>query len=103
MMGCCVSYEVAKATIEEIVQRYHPQDAKIFLARRESSGGLERKVQVGVVVKPDDMKNSQMFDEFIALGLQANSCTRVLYSQVDLRGANMVDLFILEVITEVVR
>ena len=97
---CCLSFAEAKAKIKEIVESYHPDDYKIFIARREALGIAETK-HLGLVVKPDDEKNDEMFKKFTEL--QASSvtdCIKILSSQVDVRDGRMIDLFLFEITTK---
>jgi len=100
-MSCCITYDEALAKIEEIATKYHPNDYKIFVAKREGKG-IIRKTQIGLVVKPNDIKNTSMFEELMSLQNFADtSCIKLLYSQIDLRDTRMVDFFLLEIETEV--
>ncbi len=96
---CCLSFVEAKAKIEEIAKIHHPDDYKIFIARREAFGMQETK-HLGLVVKPNDEINDAMFKQFMEL--QASSltaCVKVLNSQVDVRDGRMIDLFLFEITT----
>lgn len=64
-MSCCVGFGASKQLIEDIVKRYHPRDYKIFVAHRYALEGITYKVRVGVVVKPDVDKNTQMFEDLM--------------------------------------
>ena len=100
-MGCCLGYSQAVEIIEDIAKSYYPKDYKLFVARREKADGLNRIYRVGLVVQPDDIRNSQMFDEFVALELDPNSCIKMLFSTIDRRDNMIIDLFMLEISIEV--
>lgn len=101
-MSCCVGFAAVKSEIETVVRRYHPSDFKIFVADRTALGGLAYKLTVGIVVMPDVEKNTQLFEALLALQAQSRLCLKVLRSHIDMRDqARIVDLFLVEVETEV--
>ena len=96
-MSCCVGFDASKQIIEDIVKTYHARDYKIFVAHRYATEGITYKVQVGVVVKPDVEKNTQMFEDFMKLHARSDACIKVLRSDINFRDERLVDLFILEI------
>lgn len=98
-MSCCLSFADAKAKVTEIVELYHPDDYKIFIARREANG-TEYVKHLGLVVKPNDDVNDAMFKQFVELQATASTaCIKILSSQVDVRDGRMIDLFLFEITT----
>ena len=96
---CCLSFADSKAKIEEIAKVHHPDDYKIFIARREAVG-MEETKHLGLVVKPNDKVNDAMFNQFIELQASSlTSCIKILNSQVDVRDGRMIDLFLFEITT----
>ena len=100
-MSCCVGFAASKQIISDICEQYHPQDYKIFVAHRVATEGLTYKVQVGVVVTPDVSKNTEMFEAFIKLHARSDVCIRVLQSDINFKDTKLVDLFLLEIESEV--
>ena len=100
-MSCCLGFAESREKIEEVVRQYHPKDFKIFVPRRIATGGLGYKMIVGIVVLPDVQKNTQLFEALLKLQSSTEVCVKVLDSQIDQRDARIVDLFLLEVETEV--
>lgn len=100
-MSCCVGFEASKQIIADICETYHPNDYKIFVAHRVATEGLVYKVQVGVVVKPDVSVNTQMFEAFLKLHARSDVCIKVLQSDINFKETKLVDLFLLEIESEV--
>lgn len=100
-MGCCLGFESSKAKIVEIVERYYESDYKIFIAHRYAIEGITYKVRVGVVVKPDVSKNTEMFEDLMKLHADSEACVKVLSSDINLEDRKLVDLFLLEIESEV--
>lgn len=100
-MACCVSYDTAKAQIEEIVKKYYPYDYKFFAPRRTPTGGITYKIELGLVVLPDADKNTQIFEELLKLAEGSGECIAVRDSNINWKDERLVDLFILEITTEV--
>ncbi len=101
-MPCCIGFEASKAIIEDVVKQYHPSDYKIFVAQRDAEEGMTYKVRVGVVVKPDVDKNTQMFEDFIKLHSRSDVCIQVLSSNINFKDERLVDLFLLEIESEAI-
>lgn len=96
-MGCCNSISKVVAIIEDTAKKYHPNDYKLFMVRRESGDTLEDIYQIGLVVLPNDEQNTQMYREFKKMRLDPHSCIKSVYSQVDLRDTRIVDLFVIQI------
>ncbi len=102
-MGCCLGFEASKEKITSIVESYHPSDYKMFVAHRYATEGITYKVRVGVVVKPDLSKNTEMFEELIKLHADSEVCVKVISSDINFDDKKLVDLFLLEIESEVGR
>ena len=101
-MSCCVGFLSVKEKIAQVAEQYHPGDYKIFVASRTATGAISYKVTVGLVVKPDLEKNTALFEALLKLQAQNQLCLKVLNTNIDMRDqARMVDLFLLEIDTEV--
>ncbi len=102
-MSCCLGFEASKEKIEEIVRRYHEKDYKLFVAHRYVTEGITYKVKIGVVVKPDLSKNTEMFEELMGLHSSTEVCVKMLTSDINFEDGRLVDLFLLEIESEVGR
>ncbi len=101
-MDCCLGFTKAKAVIEGICIKYYPSDYKIFVASRQARQGIGYSVRLGVVVKPDVMKNTEMFEDFTKLHARSDVCIKVLSSDINFGEQNLVDIFVLEIESEVI-
>jgi len=100
-MGCCVGFAAIKTEIEAVVAQFHPTDAKTFVAHRSGMDGLNYKVHLGVVVKPDVDKNTQMFEALKKLESRTDLCVKMLSSDINFKDEKLIDLFLLEIETEI--
>ncbi len=98
-MSGCIGFAAAKAKVIEVIEHYHPNDYKVFVAGRSPEELYTAKVTLGVVVRPDVDKNTTMFEDFISLQSLSDACIRVLDSKVNFEESKnrLVDLFLLEI------
>ena len=100
-MGCCLGFDAIKTEVVAVIEQFHPLDYKTFVAHRSGMDGLLYKVHLGVVVKPDVDKNTQMFEALKKLESRTDLCVKMLSSDINFKDEKLVDLFLLEIETEV--
>lgn len=100
-MSCCRGFVYSKDLIAEIATRHCGTDFKIFTISREAVTALEYKIRLGLVAQADTTRNTKLFEELLMLGSRSDACVKVIKSDINFKDSRLIDLFVLEIESEV--
>jgi len=99
-MSCCVGFETTKAAIEAAFEA-ETTDWKAFIVSRDGDEGLNYKVRIGVVVTHDIDRNTRIWEALLKMQSNASYCIKPVSTQVNFKDDRLVDLFLIDIETEV--